>query len=407
MKMVEVNNVLSRDLEAPMRVLQVLPALNSGGVERGTVDMARELMCRGHESLVMSTGGPMVKQLEAEGSVHITMPVARKSLWSLRHVRSLRRCLVQLAPDVVHVRSRLPAWLIWLAWRGLPVTQRPRLVTTFHGLYSRNAYSAIMGRGERVIAISQTVHKYIVDSYPNVDPNHIRLIHRGVDRYQFSSASKPSPEWFERLYGQHPELRGKRLVMMPGRLTRWKGQIEFLGMMAALKRMNVDCHGIIVGGAEPDKEDYQEELRQAIRVFGLSDHISLLGKRSDMQELYSASALVCNLSQSPEPFGRTVIEALASGVPVLARNQGGPAEVLKRCFPQGLVDGHKPEQWAEVAKGLLEGVGVHELAYEFTLDNQVEKTLAVYRELLDQPISQSLVKTRRSCALRMEQAPHG
>lgn len=391
-----------------LRILQVLPALNSGGVERGTIDMARELVLRGHESLVMSTGGQLVQQLEAEGSTHITMPVARKSLWSLRYVRVIRRTLIQLAPDIIHVRSRLPAWLVWLAWRSLPVERRPRFVTTFHGLYSRNFYSAIMGRGERVIAISQAVQNYIVDSYPNVNPHRIRLIHRGVDTRHFSVSQKPSLEWFARLYGEHPELQDKPLVMMPGRLTRWKGQVEFLGMMVALKRMGVVCHGVIVGGAEPGKEHYEDELRQAIQTFGLNRNVSLLGQRWDMSELYRASSLVCNLSQTPEPFGRTVIEALACGVPVLARNQGGPGEVLQHCFPEGLVNEEKPELWAIVAKRLLDRAGapMPALTDDFTLKMQVEKTLAVYSELIDEPREVSVRNVHRAQALSVGESPH-
>ena len=127
-----------------MKVLQVLPNLNSGGVERGTVEFARELVKQGHESFVMSNGGRLVAQLESEGSGHIHQPVHRKSLWTLRLVRPVRKLLQELKPDIIHVRSRAPAWIIWLAWRKLPVATRPRLVSTFHGLYSVNFYSAVM-----------------------------------------------------------------------------------------------------------------------------------------------------------------------------------------------------------------------------------------------------------------------
>ena len=134
-----------------MKVLQVLPNLDSGGVERGTVEFARELVARGHQSIVMSNGGRLVKQLQAEGSRHIELPVHHKSLRSLRLVRPLRRLLAELQPDIIHVRSRLPAWLIFLAWRKLPRATRPRLVSTFHGLYSVNFYSAVMARAEQII----------------------------------------------------------------------------------------------------------------------------------------------------------------------------------------------------------------------------------------------------------------
>ncbi len=366
-----------------LTVLQVLPALNSGGVERGTLDFGRELVARGHKSLVMSTGGGMLAQLEAEGSRHLLLPVARKSLWSLRHVPRIRRVLQELSPDIIHVRSRLPAWLVWLAWKGLPEDERPGLVTTFHGLYSRNAYSAIMGRGERVIAISQTVYQYIQETCPSLPREHLGLVHRGVDTRQFCRG-KPSARWWQALYQEYPAMRDKPLVIMPGRLSRWKGQRQFLHMMLHLKSRGVDCHGVLVGDAEAGKGSYLRELHEHVVALGLQEQVSLVGRRNDMCAIYRAAALVCNLSQRPEPFGRTVIEALACGAPVLAVDRGGPAEVLRTCYPQGLVYGDNPADWAAVAAQLLQRQQRFEKALpaEFTLATQAEKTLAIYEELL-------------------------
>ena len=149
-----------------LSVLQVLPTLESGGVERGTLEIGRALVRAGHRSTVISNGGRLQAQLEAEGSRHITLPVHRKSPLSLGLIWRLRSILSSQGFDVVHPRSRMPAWLIYLAWRSLAREGRAHLVTTVHGLYTVNAYSAVMTKGERVIAISETVRDYINEHYP-------------------------------------------------------------------------------------------------------------------------------------------------------------------------------------------------------------------------------------------------
>jgi len=205
-----------------IKVIQILPALDAGGVERGTVEFARELVARGHESMVISNGGRQVAQLEAEGSRHIHMPVHRKSLLSLTQVPAMRRLLTELKPDIVHVRSRAPAWITWLAWRKMNPATRPRLVSTFHGMYSVNAYSAIMAKAEHIIAISDCVNEYIVKNY-HVDPARITRIFRGLDPALFQHNQVPR-QWQDQLLCDYPQFAGKRLLLMPGRLSRWKGQ---------------------------------------------------------------------------------------------------------------------------------------------------------------------------------------
>ena len=134
-------------------VLQLIPALESGGVERGTLELGAGLVHAGHRSLVMSAGGQLVSRLTGQGSEHIQWPIGRKSIWTLRLVRRLRSLIRERQVDILHARSRLPAWIAWLAWRGLPEQQRPRFVTTVHGLYSVNRYSRIMTHAEAVIAV--------------------------------------------------------------------------------------------------------------------------------------------------------------------------------------------------------------------------------------------------------------
>ncbi len=365
-----------------MKVLQVLPALNSGGVERGTVEFARELVRRGHESLVLSSGGLLVAQLEQEGSRHITLPVHRKSLASFGQVRPVRALIQSLKPDVIHIRSRLPAWIVWLAWRKLPARERPALVSTFHGMYSVNAYSAIMARPRHLIAISHCVEQYILDNY-RVDPSRITVIQRGVDTRAFSPGA-PAAEWVAALYRDYPQFRDRKLVLMPGRLTRWKGQEAFLDMLAQLVRLCPDVHGVIVGGAEANKASYRAELEARAEALGLARQVTFTGHRADIAEFYRLANVVCHMSTRPEPFGRTLTEALAVGTPVVAFDRGGAAESLSACFPEGLVTPDDLPAFAARVHGLLGQSPRIEIRPEFRLEHQVEKTLEVYRRALAQ-----------------------
>lgn len=370
----------SHAVNRPLRIVQVLPALNEGGVERGTVEFARELVKLGHESIVISNGGRQVERLLAEGTRHIQMPVHKKSLTSLLQVRPMRKLLAELQPDIVHVRSRIPAWIVWLAWRKMPARQRPGLVSTFHGLYSVNRYSAIMGKAERVIAISDCVHQYILRNY-DVDPAIITRIFRGLDRSAFNKDAC-TPHWREQLFQQYPQLRDRQLILMPGRLSRWKGQEAFIAMMAELVKLNPACHGVVVGAAEPDKAHYEQELRDLCRAKGVADQVTFVGHRSDIQAFYGLASVTCHMSSKAEPFGRTVPEALASGCPVVAYDRGGASESLNACFPQGLVPPDDISAFARRVAELVDQSFDIQLPDAFYLEHQVNATLQVYRDLL-------------------------
>ncbi len=364
-----------------MKILQALPALYSGGVERGTVEFASELVKRGHESFVISKGGPMAEQLRGQGSSHIFMPIHRKSPASLGQILPMRRLLRDLRPDIVHVRSRMPAWIIHLALKGIPKHQRPAVVSTFHGMYSVTPYSAIMTRADHVIAVSRCVRDYVLDNY-SVPERKLTVIQRGVDLDAFQQREL-SPQWRQRWFRQYPQLEDQKIIMMPGRISRWKGQLDFLDMMAKLVRQRPDCHGVVVGGAEPGKEHFLEELERERARLGLTDHISFLGQRNDMTTLYLLADVVCHMSTKPEPFGRTVTEALASGTPVVAYNRGGAAETLQACFQDGLVPPDDTDAFAATVDSLLDTqMASIDIPYRFQLEAQTEATLKVYERVL-------------------------
>jgi glycosyltransferase involved in cell wall biosynthesis len=364
-----------------LKVVQILPNLNGGGVERGTLEVARYLVEQGCESVVISAGGRMVRQLEAEGSRHVPWDLGKKSLLTLRHVHPLRRWLQREKPDIVHLRSRLPAWIAWLAWRKLPQAQRPGLVTTVHGLYSVSPYSAIMTRGERVIAVSETVRHYIAANYPKTDMNLVRLVYRGIDPQDFPFGYQPDDQWLSQWRQQFPQLAGKKIITLPGRLTRLKGHHNFIELIAALKRDNRQIHGLIVGGEDPKRRQYARDLRARIDTEGLAADISFTGDRKDIRDIYAVSDVVLSLSTKPESFGRTSLEALAMGVPVIGYDHGGVGEILAALYPQGRTPLGDQEALLGCVKAVLGGEVKPAGNDRFYKEDMVAKTLAIYREL--------------------------
>lgn len=368
-----------------MKVLQILPELQSGGVERGTIELAAHLNAQGHQSLVVSNGGDLVPELEATGSQHISLPVHRKSPLSLFVIPKLRQLLARERPEILHVRSRVPAWLAWIAWKRLPITTRPRLVSTVHGFYSVNRYSRIMTCGERVICVSDSIHQYVRENYPQVNENGLQVIHRGIDPTRYHSAYTPDEKWKRQWYVAHPQTLGRRLLVLAGRLTPLKGQLEFIELFHRLRSQEKNLHGLIVGSAHPRREAYAGSLHQRVSELGLTDSITFTGQRNDLREVFAISDLAFSLSRQPESFGRTVLEPLALGVPVIGFDDGGVGEILREMFPQGIVDRNRPDSILETSLTLLQTSLKPKSSQPFLLSRMLSETEALYNELLASP----------------------
>jgi glycosyltransferase involved in cell wall biosynthesis len=308
-----------------LHVLQVVPALEGGGVERGTVDVAAAVVRAGGRATVVSSGGPMVRELDRAGAVHVELPVDSKNaltMWA--NAGRLARLVRERRIDIVHARSRAPAWSARAAARraGVP------FVTTFHGTYNsgnwvKKRYNAIMTKGDRIIAISRFIAEHMQSRY-GVPAERIEVIHRGVDLEIFSPQAVPAP----RILALAERWRlpdGVPVVMLPGRLTRWKGQIVFLEALARLPQ--VELMGVIVGG-EQDRAGYRAELEQRIAALGLNSRVRLVGDVRDMAASFMLADVVVSASTDPEAFGRIIVEAQAMGRPVIATNHGAAPETV-------------------------------------------------------------------------------
>lgn len=362
----------------PLTVLQTLPALETGGVERGTVEVAGELVRRGHRALVMSAGGALTADLLRTGARHYAWPIGKKSPMTLLLVRKLRGFLTEQKVDILHARSRLPAWVSYLAWNKMPMETRPVFITTVHGPYSVNRYSEIMTRGQRVIAVSEFIRDYILENYSGVEPGKISVIPRGVDPRCFPDGFTPAEAWLERWWETCPQAQGKALITLPGRITRWKGHTDFIDIMTALKRDRSDIHGLIAGDAHPDRQGFLRQLRRMVTNRGLQDDVTFLGHRDDLREVLSVSAVVLSLANEPEAFGRTALEALSLGRPVIAYGHGGAREVLSELLPDGLVAPGDIAAAAGKILAFLKSPPSIAANRSYTLEQMLNKTLALY-----------------------------
>ena len=377
------------DAALPIRpvVLQVLPALGGGGVERGTVEMAEAIVEAGGTALVASAGGRLAQAVEQAGGRNLTLPLDTKNPWRIwRNADLLEQVIRREHVDVIHARSRAPGWSAWLAARRTGA----HFVTTYHGAYGedlpgKRRYNAVMARGERVIAISRFVAALIMQRH-GVDPGCIRIIPRGVDPAAFDPAAV-APERLHRLADQWRLPDGRKVVMLPGRLTGWKGQTVLIDALARIGRR--DVVGVLVGAAQ-GRHRYARKLEQ--RAASLGVDVRLVGDCTDMPAALLLADAVVNASIRPEAFGRVVIEAQSMARPIIAADHGGAVETVEHGatgwrVPPGDADAlaaaidhvlaMSPERLA--AMGARSRASVQA---QYTVAAMQDATLNVYREVL-------------------------
>lgn len=364
----------------PLRVVQLLPALEAGGVERSTLEIAAALVAAGHDSHVVSAGGRLVPALEAAGSTHHTLAIGAKSLATPFRLPALRRRLAALRPDIVHARSRLPAWLALGALRGL--RPRPAFVTTVHGLNSPGFYSGVMTRGDAVVCVSATVRAHVLRHWPAA-AGRIVVIPRGIDPAQFPRHPRPDPVAAAALRAELGLGPATRVLLMPGRGTRLKGHGHAVRLLAALRGQGHDVALWLLGAHQPGRENYLAGLQAEAAALGVADRLHIAPPRSAVVPAYAGADLVLQLSDQPEAFGRTVVEALAVGVPVLGWAHGGVGEILAACWPAGAVPLGDAGALTARAAALLDAPPPLPAALPYALADMQSATLDLYARLAD------------------------
>jgi len=364
-----------------LTIVQVLPALNSGGVERGTLEISKYLVSKKHRSIVISQGGRMKDKLVLEGGEHIELPIGKKSLLTLRLIPKIIKILRKNKVDILHVRSRFPAWICLIAIKFMQNKKKPSIVTTFHGPYSINRYSSIMAKGDVVIAVSKMIKNYILKNY-KINPKKIFLNYRGVDAKEFPYLFKPKDSWINEWNKDNPETKNKIILTLPGRVTRWKGQIHFLNIIASLNKDNPNIHGLIVGDVAANKLGFLEELKNKAIKLGIKNKVSFIGHRNDLREIMSISKIIFSLSSEPEAFGRTTIESLKIGIPVIGYGHGGVGEQLKEVFPQGLIEKDDISSAVVLCKKWIKKAPKVTKTDSFSLEKMQRNTLNIYMTAL-------------------------
>ncbi len=361
-----------------LTVIQMLPALQMGGVEKGTLETSRNLVEHGHRSIVISDGGQMLETLKQQGGEHYAWPVGAKRLRTLKWIKPVAQLIKDSNANVLHLRSRLPAWIGYLAWKSLPKDQRPALITTVHGPYSVNAYSAVMTKGQKVVAVSGMIKSYILNNYPKVPEERIQVIHRGVDPAVYPYGYQTDEAWLQNW--PYP-VKDRFVVTLPGRLTAWKGQMDFIDIIQGLKKKGIPVLGLMVGDAHPRRQQFKTDLQNKVNASALEQDIIFTGHRNDLREILSISDVILSLSTQPEAFGRTTLEALAIGKPVAAYDHGGVAEQLTALLPEGKIKNNDINgmvellaQWQKQPPTVKEG-------NPFTLQRMLSDTLRIYEVL--------------------------
>jgi glycosyltransferase involved in cell wall biosynthesis len=381
--------VRNRPAAEPVKILQVVAGLQEGGVERGTLEMSGYILACGAKSYVASSGGRLVEDLEREGAQHFLLPLDRRNPWSIvQNAFALAAIVRRSRIDLIHARSRAPAWAALFASRATKVP----FLTTFHGTHKiqngfKRFYNSSMVRGERVIAISQFIRSHVIENY-SVSPESIDVAPRGFSPSEFNLEAISRQE-IEQLRSSLGIGESDLVVSLPGRLTPWKGQIEFLASLAQLSDLP-GWKALLIGGAGK-KLAYEQKLRKLSKEYGLEDRVLFVGSQKNMALYYAASDLVVSASIEPEAFGRVAVEAQAMAKPVIATAHGGSLETVVDGETGWLVPPDDSESMAAVLRKIISGEycldkiglrGREWVVANFTTDKTCRAEWDAYRQVL-------------------------
>jgi len=364
-------------MKKKLSIVQVLPSLISGGVEKGTLEVAKYISEKGHNSIVISNGGRLVGQLLGDGSTHIKWAIGKKSILTFFYIIKLVALIRERNIDIIHARSRLPAWIVFFALKFINKKTRPHFITTVHGFNSVSLYSSIMTKGDRVIVVSKSIRKFINKNY-NIDQSKVILNYRGIDPKEFKRNLLLTEGWLKAWKEEFPGLDKKIILSIPSRISRRKGHEDFLELLFRLKRDKLNVHGLIIGDIKHKNNRYQTQLEKKINNSGLKESVTFTGFRPDVKNIIAISNIVYSLSSEPESFGRTVIESIKLKTPVIGYDHGGVGEQLKLLFPAGLVRPKNMEELYKKTKKILKEKPLIKETNLFKLDDMLKNTLNAY-----------------------------
>ncbi len=370
-------------------ILQILPELNTGGVERGASDLAIYAKNKGYRLITASKGGRMVERLEHEGCEHIELNLKTKNpVRIIINIFKIRNICRKNNVKMIHARSRAPAWSGYYAARSLKLP----FITTFHGFYKNNFplkkyYNGIMAKGDKIIAVSDFIRQHIFDTY-EVDAKKVTVIHRGVDLHEFNP-QKVNEEQIINFKNEHFIPLNIPVILLPGRITRWKGHDVAIKAIAELKDMEFI---LAIAGKASDGSGFMKEIIALISEHKLEKKVKFLSDVKKMPVAYAASDIVLSTSVEPETFGRVSAEANAMGKPVIASHHGGSAEIIIENNTGFLVKPGSHKELARKIEHVLKLVSNevtrrdiaidcrNNIEENFSLTKMCENTLKIYNQ---------------------------
>ncbi|WP_367104013.1 glycosyltransferase [uncultured Psychrobacter sp.] len=370
-----------------MIVMRLLSSLKHDESERGIFHLGRALVKNGHTSIIVSSAdndNELVKRLERDGNLYHELHINKKSWLSLLQVVPLRHLIEKYSPDIIHVHSRTPAWILHLALRRARVKRKPKLVSTMYGFYPINKYSQALLDVDTIITVSDSVTDYLKNGLRREDMGKrvIKRIYRGVDTRRYPYRHNPSVYWLRRTFAEYPELEHKKWLVFPSIIGNEYGQEWLIDILGNLQEDFPQIHAIIMDEDYREGNVAHEDFRQRTNALDLADRITYVGsKRNDMREWLSAANIVLALANQPESIGINALQAIHLGTPVIGWDQAAYSEILQPLYPQGLVKKYNAQSLCKAVRNQLESVTRPHMTNEFTMREMIDETLAVYQSL--------------------------
>ncbi len=372
-----------------MIIMRLLSSLKHDESERGIYQLGHKIIKSGHTSIIVSSAkndNDLVRRLERDGNIYYQLSMDKKSWWSLLQVIPLRRYIEKHNPDIIHVHSRTPAWVLYWALKGLRTKKRPKIVSTIYGFYPINHYGKAIFQADAIITVSDSVTRYLVDKLAQQSLEHKQIvrIYRGVDTRRYTYRHNPSVFWLRKIFAEFPELEHKKWLVFPTVIGKEYGQEWLIDVLGNLQEQFPNIHVIIMDDDKDSADIIYEDFRQRTFALGIDNRITFVGsKRNDMREWLSAANLVLALANEPESIGILILQALHMGTPVVGWDKAAYSEILSCLYPQGLIKHNNALSVCKVIRNQLEIVSRPPISNQFTLKQTINETLQLYQRLYE------------------------
>lgn len=412
-----------------MKVMQLLSSVKHDDSERGIYHICHALLKKGHESIIVACGNDddeFVVRLTREGSDYYKLPMPKKSWLSLRQVFKLKKLIEQHRPDIIHVHSRTPAWVLYWSLKlikkkhkaqlklqkNLNLDNRPteyyfpKTISIMYGFYPFNSYSKALFETDILISASKSIDRYIKSSLIEFDDykdyvNNVICVRRGVDVRIYPYRHKPSVHWLQHIFAEFPQLEHKKWIIFPTHIGQEYGQEWLIDIIGNLKEKFPKLHIIIMDNDNTEGLSHADliiynDFRQRLTELGLDDFVSFVGRKPiDLRDWLSSAHIVLALANQPQSIGLTVLQAIHLGTPVIGWNKGAFEDILAALYPRGLIKNQSATALCRAIASQLETGVRPSITNDYEIETMVDKTLSVYNSLI-QPSKPETKKSHKT-----------